>query len=374
MDKKKVCILQNGLARGGTDTFVLNLCKGLDREQFDITVVNPSTKAESLVLEPEVLATGAKIVHTSDLGRGIMSKLRHFVGLYKLLRNGRFDVFHTNIDLFNGPNLLVAWLAGVPVRCCHSHNGMQQRALVEGRTLPIRIYQWVMRWLCWHFSNRRTGCSEIAMEFLFPGRRWQQKEYPSVIYNGIDLNKYRTPIDVEQKKRELGLTAKYNIVTVGRIIPQKNPLFIAESFAALCRQRSDCDLVWVGVGELEQQCREIFERNNVADRVHFLGSRSDVSEILQCCDMFYLPSNFEGLGIVVIEAQASGLPCLVSDAVPVEADCGMCRYVSLQDDMSLWVQTMCDMIDGNIPLTIDEKRMQRYSIEYMVQQMEQVFE
>lgn len=373
MTKVKVCILQNGLSRGGTDTFVLNLCKGLNKEQFDITVVNPSSRPGSRVLEADVEATGARIVHTSDLGQGIMSKLRHFVQLYRLLRRERFDVFHTNIDLFNGPNLLVARLAGVPVRCCHSHNGMQQKALVEGLTLPIRVYQSVMRWMCWHFSNRRTGCSEIAMEFLFAGRPWRQKEYPSVIYNGIDLNAYRTPIDVDKKRAELGLTAKHHIVTVGRIIPQKNPQFIAESFAALCRTRTDCDLVWVGVGELEQECREILKQHGVADRVHFLGSRGDVAEVLQCCDLFYLPSNFEGLGIVLIEAQASDLPCLVSDVVPVEADCGMCRYLSLQEDVSFWAQTMSDMLDGKIVSKIDESKMQRFSIEYMVKQMEQVF-
>ena len=132
-------------------------------------------------------------------------------------------------------------------------------------------------------------------------------------------------------------------------------------------------MVWVGVGELEQECREILKQHGVADRVHFLGSRGDVAEILQCCDLFYLPSNFEGLGIVLIEAQASGLPCLVSDVVPVEADCGMCRYLSLQEDVSFWAQTMSDMLDGKIVLKIDESKMQRFSIEYMVKQIEQVF-
>ena len=125
MNRIKVCILQNGLARGGTDTFVVNLCKGLDRQKFDITVVNPSTRPGSMVREPDILDTGAKIVHTSDLGKGHLSKFIHFIRLYKLLRTEKYDVFQTNVDLFNGPNLFVAWLAGVPVRCCHSHNTMQ---------------------------------------------------------------------------------------------------------------------------------------------------------------------------------------------------------------------------------------------------------
>ena len=132
-------------------------------------------------------------------------------------------------------------------------------------------------------------------------------------------------------------------------------------------------MVWVGVGELEQQCREIFERNGVADRVHFLGSRGDVAEILQCCDLFYLPSNFEGLPIALLEAQIAGLPSLCSLNISNEVNCGSCRFVSLQEDVSFWAQTMSDMLDGKIVLKIDESKMQRFSIEYMVKQMEQVF-
>lgn len=373
MNKTKVCILQNGLSRGGTDTFVLNLCKGIDKDLFDITIINPSSKPGSRVLEPNILATGAKIVHTSDLGNGIISKLRHFVQLYKILKSEKFDVFHTNIDLFNGPNLFIAWLANVPTRCCHSHNSMQQKALVEGMTLPVRIYQRIMKWLCWNFSNRRTGCSETAMDFLFTNKNWHQNDYPSVINNGIDLNAYRTSIDIKKKKEELGLNAKYNIITIGRIIPQKNPIFIAETFSKLCQERSDCDLVWVGVGELEKECRNIFKQNGVENRVHFLGSRSDVPELLQCCDLFYLPSNFEGLGIVLIEAQAAGLPCLASDVIPNEANCGGCLFLPLNNDKSEWIQTIENIIDGKIKLNTKEEKIQQFSIDYMVKQMEQVF-
>lgn len=82
----KVCILQNGLARGGTDTFVVNLCKGLNSNKYDITVINPSNKKESLVREPEVLQTGARIIHTSPLNRGLISKIRHLVMLYQILK------------------------------------------------------------------------------------------------------------------------------------------------------------------------------------------------------------------------------------------------------------------------------------------------
>ena len=373
MEKKKVCILQNGLARGGTDTFVVNLCRGLDKEKYDITVVNPSEKAESQVREPDVLAAGAKIVHTHPLS-GVIGIIKHLFMLYRLLRRGNYDVFQANIDLFNGPQLFVAWLAGVPVRCCHSHNTMQQKSLRKGMTISIRIYQAIMKWMCWTFSNRRSGCSEDAMDFLFTKRNWHLDKYPIVINNGIDIDRFRLPVDVEQKKRELGLTAKYHIVTVGRIIPQKNPKFIAESFAALCKIRDDVDFVWVGIGDLRQECEYIFEKNGCLNRVHFLNSRNDVNEILPCCDMFFMPSAFEGLGIVIIEAQAAGLPCLVSDVVPKEADCGGVLYKSLNDDFGSWGQYMSDMLDKKIPLEIKEEKVQEFSVRHMVEQMEKVFE
>lgn len=374
MNKTKVCILQNGLARGGTDTFVINLCKTIDKEKFDVTVVNPSSRPESNVRLPDLLATGVRLLQTSDLSRGLMSRLRHLWILYKLLRKERFDVFQTNIDLFNGPNLFVAWLARVPIRCCHSHNGMQQKELVEGSTFSIRLYQWAMRFLCWHFSNRRCGCSAIAMDFLYKGRHWQQNQYPAIINNGIDLEVFRQPLDVAAKKKELGLTANYNIVTVGRIIPQKNPIFIAETISVLCRQRNDCDFVWVGIGEQEGECRQIFERNGVASRVHFLGSRGDVPDILRCCNLFFFPSCFEGLSIANIEAQAAGLPCVNSNAISRESDCGASVFLSLDASQEQWVQTMSSILDGKIILKVDNNKLQQFSVENMTRQMQTVFQ
>lgn len=372
MSKIKVCILQNGLARGGTDTFVVNLCKEIDKERFDVTVVNPSLKPECLVREAEVLATGAKIVRTSPL-ESLSSKIKHFWMLYRLLKDGKYDVFQTNIDLFNGPNLFVAWLAGVPVRCCHSHNAMQQKSIVQGMTFSVRIYQAVMKWMCWTFSNRRSGCSEEAMDFLFTGRNWHQDKYPIIVNNGIDIDRFRTPINVNQKKAELGLTAKYNIVTVGRIIPQKNPLFIAESFAQLCKLRDDVDFVWVGIGDKEAECREILKREGVLERVHFLGSRNDVNEILPCCDLFYMPSVFEGLGIVIIEAQVAGLPCIASDTVPQKANCGAVRYIPLHADKTVWAKAMSNVLDGKLKLKVNEVSLQAFSKHHMAEQMMQTF-
>ena len=133
-------------------------------------------------------------------------------------------------------------------------------------------------------------------------------------------------------------------------------------------------MVWIGIGDLQEKCEAIFRSNHCIDRVHFLGSRNDVHEILPCCDLFFMPSSFEGLGIVIIEAQAAGLNCLVSDAVPEEANCGMVVYKSLQDSIESWAEELCSFLDQKKYLSINSIKLQNYSIEHMVEQMQQLFE
>lgn len=365
---KKVCILQNSLTYGGTDTFVINLCSGLVRDGYLVTVVLSVDETEMLPREEELRATGATIVKTCCL-RGIRSKLRHLGLLFKHLRNTKYDIFQTNIDLFNGPQLFVAWLAGVPVRECHSHNSEQSKEVKEGRTIAISCYQALMRWMCWIFSNRRGGCSEEALDFLF-GDRWRKDAFSKVIHNGIDLQTYEKNVDIQGKKSELGLTNKFNICTVGRIDHQKNPLFIVKVMKEVTRIRDDCDLIWIGTGELKESVQREIKREHIGDRIHLLGTRADVPDILKCCDLFFFPSLFEGLGIVLIEAQAAGLNCIVSEAIPPVANCGGCTFISLTESAEFWAEKISDALDGRLSCTIEAKQLTVFDINYMVQEME----
>lgn len=370
--KKKVCILNNDLARGGTDTFVVNLVNGLDKEKFDVVLILSINDDVTAIREDDVCKEYVKIVKTRSVNSGLKNKLIHFVKLYKILKSEKADVFQTNIDLFNGLNILVAWLARVPIRVCHSHNSEQGRELREGRTLPIAVYQSVMRWLCWHLSNRRTGCSSAAMDFLF-GDRWKSDEHSLVVYNGINLNDFEKEIDINRKKDELSLKAKHNIITVGRIAFQKNPVFLAEIFGELSKERADCDLLWIGRGDKEEEVKAKLIEYDCLDRVHFLGTRSDVNEIMKVSDVFLFPSLFEGLGIVLIEAQASGLPCLITDTIPLEAQCGGCKYLSLNNNAVEWATELSKIIDKKIELKIDRDLVNNYSVKNMINQMESMF-
>lgn len=373
MRKKRVCILQNGLARGGTDTFVVNLCKGLDKEKFDIILVNPSNKPGSMVREQEVLSSGCRILRTSPLNLGVLSKIKHLKRLYCILRKEQIDVFQSNIDLFNGPNMLVSWLARVPIRVCHSHNSLQNKELVEGRTLAVRIYQFIMRWMCWSFSNRRTGCSPEAMDFLFKGHDWRNDSNSTVVYNGIDVERFRQTIDISNKRSELGLSAKYNVLTVGRMIAQKNPFFIIDVFSELRNKRDDVNFVWVGTGSMENEVKKYIEEKKLSSCMQLLGERNDIPDIMKCCDAFLMPSVFEGLGIVLIEAQAAGMTCLVSNEIPELANCGTCKKMSLLSSPQEWSIVLEDIIEKRISLYVNKEKLNNFSIVNMVNQMTKVF-
>lgn len=370
---KKVCILQNDLAFGGTDTFVLNLCKGLVQDNYDVTVILSIDKNTTALREDELIDTGVNIVKTATLQGSIFNKFKHFVYLYKELKKGKYDVFQTNIDLFNGPQMLISWLAGIPVRVCHSHNSQQGRELRDGRTFAVKIYQYIMRLLCWTFSNRRCGCSEAALDFLFENK-WKNDINTRVIHNGIDLSLYTNNFNISSKKIEIGIKNTYNISTIGRISFQKNPEFLLEIFYELSKIRKDVDLVWCGTGDLESDIKNQIKEYKLENRVHLLGVRNDIPEILNCTDVFLLPSRFEGLGIVLVEAQAAGLPCVMSDVIPTEVNFGLCVPLSLELGADEWAKNINNVINNSIQLNIDNEKLNKYSIEYMVKEMEEVFE
>lgn len=368
----KVCILQNGMSFGGTDTFVLNLCRGIDKSRFDVTIMNPYTDPAKNPLLEEFKATGVKIVMTSSL-IGVRNMLRHFIMEYRILRKGRFDVFHTNVDLRNGFLLLPAWLARVPLKVCHSHNGNQSREISDGRSLPVRLYQGVMRWMCHRLADRYTGCAPEAMQFLFPGFHWQDDRYPQIINNGIDLARFKSAGDTTRLRQELELTYARNIIVVGKISLQKNPLLTVDIFNEVCRRRDDVGLIWVGDGDMKPLVDEKLVEYGITDRVCFTGQRKDIPELMHCADLFLFPSYFEGLGIVMIEAQAAGLPCVASNGVPSLANCGGAVYHRLDDSPASWADTVCKILDGECVLKADDTLLSDFSIDNMVSQMQKVF-
>ena len=182
--------------------------------------------------------------------------------------------------------------------------------------------------------NQRMSCAQCASEYLFGKRKRKQTV---VIHNKIDTEKYLFDQDVRaRKRRELGIEDQFVICHVGRLTHQKNPKGVIDILAETVKKDKDVILLSVGTGDMKEEVRQYAKAKHVTERIRFLGVRQDVNEIMQASDVFILPSFYEGLPIVGIEAQASGLPCLFSDCVTRETDItGNCQFLSL-DDKARW--------------------------------------
>lgn len=348
----------------GTERVIFNLYENINlaQVQFDFLV---ERKGE---LDERIRIMGGKIYYLNKKKKcDYYSALVHF-----FCEHPEYHVVHTHTHARMDVVLKAAKKCGVPCRIAHSHNARNDlpriAAFLKGLTsIPIECN-----------ANYFFACSSNAAKWLFPHRT----EVCKVLYNGIKLDDYLYNAKSRQKVRTaLGIPDDgFTMIHVGRFAKQKNHEFlvkILKSYAGI--DDSNWKILLVGEGPLEDSIKQQVKDAGVSDHVVFLGSRRDVNELYCAADMFIFPSLHEGLGIVVIEAQASGLQCVVSDAVPSEADMevDLLHTLSLQDSTERWVEkieknkqnvTLRDakkqaILDGKYNIRLIAAQMQKFYLE-----------
>jgi glycosyltransferase involved in cell wall biosynthesis len=326
----RVLHLLASLQLGGAETVVMNVFRRINRARlvFDVALY---TKQPGFYDE-EFQRLGGRIFRLPfPTGRNLIS---YGSDLHKILTHeGPFAAVHSHLQSFNGLPLLLARASGVRVRIAHSHNTRDGKAETEQR----RLYRKLMRGMIYFNATQLVGCSAPACAELF-GKDCARAR---VVCNAIDPDSF--PSD-EQRTRgstrsTLGLRkGDFALVHVGRLEPQKNHARVIDIFAKLTTIMPHARLFLIGDGplrvEIGNRCRAL----GVDKSVIFLGLRNDVPHILSAFDAFVFPSWHEGLPLGVIEAQMAGLPCVVSEAVPREADLGMglLQRLSLAVDNAIW--------------------------------------
>lgn len=306
MKKIKVVTGVIGEGKGGMSRFAVDLFKRLDPERFDVTFLSNSPHP---YFGPEIEAHGGHIVYISPRGK---HPLRHKRDLARVLRQGNFDVCHIHLSTASNIDpLIAAHKAGIPLVIGHSHNtdveGNAVAKLLHRRNAP-KISR---------YTNKRLACSGKAGEFMFCGADF------TVVKNSIDLDRFQYDPQMREKMRaELGLGNAFTVGHVGRMSTQKNPMFLLETFAEIVKLQPDSRLVYVGDGPLEPDIHAKARSLGIEDHILYTGVVSNPQDYFCAFDCFLLPSLFEGLGFVVIEAVCSGLPCFASDVIPEEARVG----------------------------------------------------
>ena len=309
---RRILVYCESWESGGIESFLAGLLSRTDRDAFQVDLVAAQLKPS--VFTAGLEESGVRFVELSGSQKRIRENHRLFRAL---LSENPYDAVHLNA--FQGMTLYYARLAkqaGVGVRIAHSHNTALRKSLT--RPVKLALHRLYAR-LYASDATALWACSEDAARFLFPSgvlnaRGWQ------FVPNGIDTARFRFDAAVRASvRRELGLEDRLVIGHVGRLTYQKNQGFLLSAFAALVHFRPDSRLLLVGEGEDRKALAEQAAALGISDRVIFHGPSNRVPAILWAMDVFAFPSRFEGLGIAAVEAQAAGLPTLVSDQVPREA-------------------------------------------------------
>ncbi len=362
---KKICIINHGLASGGTDAFVVNILKNIDRTKFSVDLfLAVDSNSEPQFREAEAMQyldeLSGNIYKIGDLGTA-SEKIKYIKNIYDAFKkHGPYDVVHSNMDLFNGINLTVAKFAGIKNRISHSHTSKSQYEEKTQQHFIVNMYRLLMKRLIRFFSSKRIGCSVSANEYL------HTKLEASVVYNGINLNKFSPDSNNCNKHPKF-------IISVGNLVDVKNPFFTIDIIDKLVDMRQDIKLLWVGTGELEEKIIAKIKKKKLSNYVEMLGPRNDVNEILKTGSIFLMPSNFEGFGIAAIEAQACELNCIVSTRIPQVVDCGKCEFLPLEKGADYWARIIDDYLSGRKSKELDPDLLSRFDEKQTIKKLEEIY-
>jgi glycosyltransferase involved in cell wall biosynthesis len=294
---------------GGVETWLLNVLKHIDREQFqlDFCTFGPGAGLNA----KEVERLGGRILRCPR-GANVWVFRNRF---RQILREGHYDVVHSHVHLFSGALLRWAKAEGVPMRIAHSHTSRDDRSntLLRGY-YSSRMRSWINR-----YATHGLAASQLAAKQLF-GSDWEADSRFRVLYYGIDLDAFRQPFVRDEVRRELGIPLDALVVGhVGRFVPAKNHRFLLEIASEIVKRRPEIHFLSIGDGPLRPEIEARAKAMGLEGKILFAGTRSDVPRLMRgSIDLFVFPSLYEGFGLSVLEAQAAGLRCLVSDAVPDE--------------------------------------------------------
>lgn len=302
----KVLHIVGSMNRGGVETWLMNMLRNLDRRQIAMDFLCLS--GEPGVYAPEIESLGGGVYPCLLQRTHLIRFSRNFTAR---LRAGGYHIVHSHVANFTGFLLWLAARHGVPRRLGHFHTS-RVTTEKQAESCQRNLYLWGMKQLLKRQATRLLACSRTAMA-AFMGQDWESNPQCEVLYYGIDLSPFKEEVDGAAVRQELGVPGGAKVIGhVGRFDPAKNHEFLVAVAEELCRRRQDLRFLLVGDGEIRPQIEQLVKEKGLTPFFVFPGSRTDVPRLMRAMDLFLLPSVREGLGIVLIEAQAAGLPLITS--------------------------------------------------------------
>ena len=302
----RVAQIMGKMLGGGVESVVMNYYRHIDKSkvQFDFIIDSDSTN----VPREEIANLGGRIIEVSPY-QHIFSYIKD---VKKILKKNDYKIVHAHMNALSVFPLYAAKCVGVPIRIAHSHSTTNKKEWKKN------LLKSILRPFSKVFSNYYFACSKHAGNWLFGNKTFNEGKV-TIINNAIDTNKFKYDEEIRNKvRKDLNIEDRYVLGHVGRFVAQKNHTFLLDVFHELYKENKKIVLLLIGQGPLEDEMKEKVKQLGISDSVIFLEQRDDVNELMQAMDCFVFPSLYEGLGIVAIEAQCSGLRCICSNEVPNE--------------------------------------------------------
>lgn len=360
MKKKiKVTMLTSHFDITGIGTVMMNYCIALNKEKYDLTIIAGKPIADKYKNECKEYG-----IHLIVLPSRHEESKRHYIALWKALKAGNYDIVHNHGNSsMMAVELTIAKLAGVKNRIAHSHNS----------TCPnMRIHRLLNPYFRTVYT-KALACGQLAGNWLFG------KDNFEVLPNGFHTGNFAFSKENRDAIRsELGVEDQLLIGHIGRINEQKNQEYLLDIFKDVAAMRIDATLLIVGTGPDEEKINARVQKHPYKDRIILYGETDNPTAFYSAMDVFVFPSRYEGLPVVLLEAQISGLPCIVSDKITREVDLGDINWQSIDDDPKQWADALL-----SIEQRSEEERtayrkkyieeIQQYDITRSVKQLDRIY-
>lgn len=352
--------------RGGAETMVMNYYRHIDRAkvQFDF-LVHRETPGD---YEGEIKELGGRIFRMQPVRPWSAAAYKAQIKSF-FLGHPEYKILHAHMSELACYAFEVAAELGIPIRICHAHN----RPYGFDLKTPVR---WLMKKQIKPYVTDMFICGQESGVWLF-GKENVSRFH--MLNNAIDAKQFTFNNKIrEQVRTELGLSNEPVIGHVGRFCTQKNHTFLLEIFAEFLKIAPNAKLILVGDGELREEILRKIMALNIENSVMLLGIRKDIPRLLQGFDLFLFPSLFEGLSVAIVEAQTAGLPCVISDKVPIECKkTELVNVFSLSESAAQWAKKMPKLLgqprlntyetikDAGFDVVENAKTLQEYYLQRM---------
>lgn len=360
----KVLVIVSQMNRGGLESRLMDIIRNLDFSRVQIDIF--TYRLEPGLMDEEAKSYGCKIYYNKPLTvKNMTGYVRYFADFLK--QHPEYRIVHAHQDAWCSVFCKGAKIAGVPVRIAHSRTAISSVSLGN---MVKNIIKLPARKYATHFF----AVSDLAGEWLF-GKKNVANGKVKIWPNAIECRKYEfDQVKRDRKRKELGIEEKLVVLHVGNFTPPKNHEKIIKVFSEVCKKKEDAVLLLVGQ-ELNPGIRALAERLQIIDKVRFLGTRTDINELLCGADVFLFPSIFEGMPGAVIEAQASGLPCVASDTITREVCITpIVTQLSLGLSDEEWAEHVLDAYRMGRTDTLEEMKKAGYDIDSLVEKLMEFYE